>query len=224
MGDTVMSFVDYYPLGLQIADRVFVSGSQTREGYTGHELDPETGDYYAGARYYLPELGRWAAVDPYAEKYPSLSPYNYRGNNSLTYVDSGGDTLRFAGSASYRRAAENSLNELRQIPLFARMASTLIRSTQLHEISQRSVIGRLIGGRYNPRADPSSYPGFYAGEPQGSQMKDWTTTSVTRDGVTMDPAEVMGHELTHMFAFDQGLAGKHVKASNPQTRGEARAN
>lgn len=52
----------YYALGLQIPDLVFVSGSQTREGYTGHELDPETGDYYAVKRYYLPELAKLARL------------------------------------------------------------------------------------------------------------------------------------------------------------------
>ncbi len=85
----------YYPLGLQIPDRVFVSGSQTREGYTGHELDRETGDYYAGARYYLPELGRWTAVDP-MEQYPS--PYVYSANNSVSFIDPDG---RLAESPIY---------------------------------------------------------------------------------------------------------------------------
>ena len=55
-------------------------------------------------------------------------------------------------------------------------------------------------------------------------MTDWSTRSVTRDGVTMDPVEVVGHELTHMFAIDQGLAGNYVKVQQPQTRADRRQN
>ena len=32
--------------------------------FTAKELDPETGLYYFGARYYDPRLGRWCSVDP----------------------------------------------------------------------------------------------------------------------------------------------------------------
>ena len=32
--------------------------------FTGHELDKETGLYYAGARYYEPRWSVWLSVDP----------------------------------------------------------------------------------------------------------------------------------------------------------------
>ncbi len=84
---------DYYPLGLQIPDRTFVSGSQTREGFTGYELDAETGDYYGGARYYLPELGRFTATDRFQDKFPSQSPYHYAGNDPIRNVDVNADSV-----------------------------------------------------------------------------------------------------------------------------------
>lgn len=67
--------------------RTYVSGTPTREGYTGHELDAETGLNYAGARYYMPALGRWTSVDPLADLYPGYSPYNYALNNPLSLTD-----------------------------------------------------------------------------------------------------------------------------------------
>ncbi len=75
---------DYYPFGLEMPGRVWVSGSETREGFTGHELDVETGHYYAGARYYMPALGRWTTTDPMNEY---ASPYIYVGNNPISLVD-----------------------------------------------------------------------------------------------------------------------------------------
>jgi len=86
-GGNVREARDYYPFGLQMPGRVYVQGSETREGFTGHELDQETGMYYAGARYYMPALGRWTSVDPLADKFPSWSPYNYVMNNPVGLTD-----------------------------------------------------------------------------------------------------------------------------------------
>mgnify|MGYP000903252323 CR=1 FL=1 len=58
--------------------------------YTGHEFDPETGLYYFKARFYDPELGRFASADPYLGDTltpPSLHRYLYAHANPLTFVD-----------------------------------------------------------------------------------------------------------------------------------------
>jgi len=60
--------------------------------YTGKPFDSELDldIYYYGARYYNPHLGRWLAVDPLHDKYPSLSPYVYCADNPMKYVDPDG--------------------------------------------------------------------------------------------------------------------------------------
>ncbi len=46
--------------------------------------------YDYGARQYNPVLARWDRVDPLCEKYYSISPYAYCGNNPVNRVDKDG--------------------------------------------------------------------------------------------------------------------------------------
>lgn len=47
----------------------------------------KSGNYYYGARYYNPKVSVWLSVDPLAEKYPHLTPYNFLENNPVNMVD-----------------------------------------------------------------------------------------------------------------------------------------
>jgi RHS repeat-associated protein len=58
--------------------------------FTGKELDPESGLYYYGGRYYDPELGRFISADPFVPQPSdpqSLNRYSYVLNNPQNYVD-----------------------------------------------------------------------------------------------------------------------------------------
>jgi RHS repeat-associated protein len=63
--------------------------------FTGKEKDSESGYYYFGARYFMPTLSIWNSVDPMADKYPSLSPYNYCAWNPMKLVDPDGEEIEF---------------------------------------------------------------------------------------------------------------------------------
>ena len=63
------------------------------QSFTGKERDSETGYSYFGARYYDSDiLTSWLSVDPLADKYPSLSPYNYCALNPIRVIDPNGDS------------------------------------------------------------------------------------------------------------------------------------
>ena len=84
----------YYPFG-----GVFASSNSVQPyKYNGKEFDAKKGlnlyDY--GARMYDPALGRFHTNDRFAEKYYSMSPYQYGANNPVGNIDVNGDSIIIA--------------------------------------------------------------------------------------------------------------------------------
>ena len=66
----VYQHLEYFPYGeTWIEEGGSYGGNTPGYKFTGKELDPETGLYYYGARYYDPVLSRWISADPILEKY-----------------------------------------------------------------------------------------------------------------------------------------------------------
>jgi len=93
-GIAVLEESNYYPFGLKhqgYNDGSLLNdfGTNYNYKYNGKELQ-ETGMYDYGARFYMPDIGRWGVVDPAAELGRRFSPYNYAFDNPIMFVDPDG--------------------------------------------------------------------------------------------------------------------------------------
>lgn len=86
---TIVETTKYYPFG-----KLREGGDSAKHLFTGQEFDTETGLYYYGARYYSPDLMRFAQPDPVIQDLynpQSLNHYSYVRNNPVKYVDPSGN-------------------------------------------------------------------------------------------------------------------------------------
>src|SRR5690606_18025654 len=110
-GDQVQT-LDYFPFGSIRVDEQYQNFDETKK-FTGHEFDDESGFYYAQARYYDSEIGRFVSGDPlqwrpqelmkkFQQLPQALNYYSYVGNNPIALIDPSGEAFQanIEGSAS----------------------------------------------------------------------------------------------------------------------------
>ena len=84
----IIQEADYYPFGMRHQNTT----ATNHYLYNGKELNTDLGlDWYDyGARWLDVETGRWSSIDPMAESYTPMSPYNYVANNPIANIDPDG--------------------------------------------------------------------------------------------------------------------------------------
>ncbi|TSE02362.1 RHS repeat-associated core domain-containing protein, partial [Aquimarina algiphila] len=96
--DEIIEENNYYPFGLQHKgyNNTIVGTENNYQTYQGKEDEKELGlgfyDYHA--RMYEPSIGRMMNIDPHADSYYGINPYNYTLNNPVLLIDPDGkDTV-----------------------------------------------------------------------------------------------------------------------------------
>ncbi len=92
---SVSQTLNYLPFGEEWVDvkQDIDWPSLINYSFNAKEKDYESGLHYYGSRYYSSELSIWNSTDPMADKYPSITPYNYCANNPVKLIDPNGDTI-----------------------------------------------------------------------------------------------------------------------------------
>ena len=92
---------DYLPFGTRIQDNTQARMDSNRWRYAGkEELSPLVSENCHlidfGARAYDPWSARWTSIDPMAQKYAGMSPYNYCAGNPVMMIDPDGNDWVFS--------------------------------------------------------------------------------------------------------------------------------
>jgi RHS repeat-associated protein len=128
----IISYEEYHPYGTTAyqAMNASINAVAKRYRYTGKERDEETGLYYHGARYYIPWLCRWTAVDPMENKYAGMSPYNYGFNNPIKWQDANGMDPNPGGGSKDQKALGEAKNDQSKV-IIANVNNVELSSTQV---------------------------------------------------------------------------------------------
>jgi len=129
-------------------------------GYTGLGYDYASGNTYARARYYKPEIGRFVSEDSYKGDIwnpQSLNRFTYVHNNPFRYIDPSGH--RMAGDELLPQWIQNEINvwgEKWEDAVCAGGCDYSANPSQLESVYPPNIPGRFGGA---PRGKPAEYFG-----------------------------------------------------------------
>ena len=208
---TVEETNHYYPFG-----GVFgTTGNTQPYKYNGKELDTKKGlnwyDY--GARHYDAALGRFTTNDRFAEKYYSMSPYQYVANNPVNNIDVNGDTIVvnpnpnglidnvkmfFGFDTKYQKDVKADLQQLKKDDKeIGEMIIELEKSKNVHSIT-RTKRGESNSSGFDREKAKKDIP-------QGSIINYDPDVKTDINGNHRTPRIGLIHELQHSSDVDKGI-------------------
>ena len=195
---------------------VFASSTSTQPyKYNSKEYDTKKGlnwyDY--GARHYDAALGRFTTNDRFAEKYYSMSPYQYGANNPVNNIDVNGDTIVvnpnpnglidnvkmfFGFDTKYQKDVKADLQQLKKDDKeIGEMIIELEKSKNVHSIT-RTKRGESNSSGFDREKAKKDIP-------QGSIINYDPDVKTDINGNHRTPRIGLIHELQHSSDVDKGI-------------------
>jgi len=132
--------------------------------------------YDYNLRFYDPAIARFTTQDPRAEKYFSLSPYNYVANNPVLFIDPNGDTIKFADNLNNDQLDQlnSTLADLKKDDGFSKLFGLLESSESIFTIGcfTSEKANAKSNGFFNPLTNEISILNFNDGSIHGTVMEE----------------------------------------------------
>ena len=203
----------YYPFGGTFAS---ADGNVQAYKYNGKELDTKKGVnwYDYGARMYDAALGRFMTIDRFTEKYNTMSPYQYGGNNPVNNIDINGDSIIIQPNANglidqikeffgfdtkYQEIVKADLSQLKKDDAkVSGIISDLEESENIHSITMPKDKRRgNFSGIDKSKVDE--------GVSQGTTIGYDPYKKTDPNGESRTPRVGLSHELRHSYDADKGI-------------------
>lgn len=191
---------DYLPFG---EERMVEGANDERHGFTGKELDDESGLYYYGARYYDPVIGRFTSADPlvlgeagksmqsFLADPQAMNGHAYALNNPIRYND---PTGKFAVLA----LAIPSVAQLVEAAMAGIMAYVVVRDLQSPAIES-------FPAHQNEGGGIETYP---APAQERNDIESFPDLGVNKPNITTIPAYGGSESQPYVFpGLDQPAKG-----------------
>ena len=196
---------NYYPFGLRHKgyNNVVTSTSlgQKEKTFQGQRLDDELGlnwhDF--GARNYDASLGRWMSIDPLAENYFDMTPYNYVASNPVYYIDPDGMIIKDPDKVAekYKTHLETLKKTIAQFIKSGNLKEEVGNKLTAFANSELGKIKKL------EKSDQVYTFSSKVTSKEGGVQYDSSTEEVK---ITVGKGDVglIGHELNHAYQFEKG--------------------
>ena len=195
-GGSVAAHYEYDPFGNDItpSNRAGTAHNAFAHRFSTKPIDPDTGLYYYGYRFYDPLTGRWPSRDPIGER-GGVNLYGFVGNDGVDSVD-------ILGGYYFRTVNLTLVEAARVLRLLQELPNRLEAVIAQLDFLLECASGEFLSGKCDNYTVRKGFPGYEAGMADLRQARDLAAKVL--NGLKNRPDDVIRIKSDNLPASDHG--------------------